>query len=222
MFINITYLNSDMLDYIDAPVPYIVGVPRDIWKKIKKNRGRDLNWVPNDVSIFDIDKGQFKHKEKTQDLPEKLVKSLRNTLQIILKQSKGLLEVQLYDFWGESTLKVKKSFLAFYLKLLGYFPSFFSPDSSAKNFFQMEEYLKTLPSAYMPFMKDFVKTQHFTCFLEKIFQSKKNQNEILYFLENVELLHTIGEDEFLTHLEILSSRIINKFKHVYAPVIIIY
>lgn len=79
-FINISYLENTMTDYIDAPLPYIIGVPREIWKKIKKQRGKGLSWVPPDVSIFDLDKGVFKLKEKVPKFPENITGKIKGTL----------------------------------------------------------------------------------------------------------------------------------------------
>jgi len=33
-FCNISQMVPSMIDYLDAPFPYIVGIPRDLWKQV--------------------------------------------------------------------------------------------------------------------------------------------------------------------------------------------
>lgn len=46
-----------MIDYIDMPMPYIIGLPRKIHKQIVEERGED--WLGSDVVLFDVDKQSF-------------------------------------------------------------------------------------------------------------------------------------------------------------------
>jgi hypothetical protein len=41
-----------MIEYLEAPFPYIVGVPRDLWKHILEHKWELLG---EDVVAFDID-----------------------------------------------------------------------------------------------------------------------------------------------------------------------
>lgn len=216
MFVNISYLNSSMMEYIDAPMPFVIGVHRDTWKKIKLKRGKDLTWVSPEITIFDIDKGQFIRKENIQNFPDAIVKSLRSNLQLVIKQSKGLPDTQLYEFWAEGTLRVKSYFHVFYLNLIDFFPRFFIPDlkQQENKFFQTETYLESIKETHYPFMKEFTKTQSFACFIEKAYKAKKEKNDVLYFIENVELLKTLGEEAIITQLDHLCSKVMNRFKHV--------
>lgn len=34
VFTNISYLKTEMLDYLDTPLPFIIGLSDSIWKKI--------------------------------------------------------------------------------------------------------------------------------------------------------------------------------------------
>ena len=67
MFVNISYLTLSMVDYIDAPIPYIVGMSKDIWKKVKKEKKELLT---TDIAIYDIDKRKFKFNEALPTFPE--------------------------------------------------------------------------------------------------------------------------------------------------------
>jgi len=84
IFVNISYLGSSMTDYIDAPMPYIIGVPRNIWKKIKKEKRKDSSWDPTDMSVLDMDKGIFIIKEKVPDFPHEITQRIYNTLLDVL------------------------------------------------------------------------------------------------------------------------------------------
>ena len=75
-----------MAGYFDAPMPYIIGVRRDIWQKVKKERG-GLSSFPPDVSILDIDKGAFKYKEILPDFPPTPMEKSYNALISLLSGS---------------------------------------------------------------------------------------------------------------------------------------
>jgi len=71
-----------MIDYIDAPVPYIIGVPRDAWKQVKKIKEKTL---ASDVAIYDIDKKKLKYEDALPSLPENDIKNVYDTMLNILK-----------------------------------------------------------------------------------------------------------------------------------------
>ena len=74
-----------MIDYIDAPIPYIVGVPRDVWKQVKKQKKSTLS---ADVAIYDIDKKKLKYDEALPSMPEDTIKNAYDTMLNILKNNK--------------------------------------------------------------------------------------------------------------------------------------
>lgn len=82
-FVNISYLSESMIDYIDAPMPYILGVPRTVWKEIKKQKGDS---IPADVVIFDVDKNKLTCSENLPDLPPKAEESVYNSLLSIVDE----------------------------------------------------------------------------------------------------------------------------------------
>lgn len=69
-----------MIDYIDAPLPFIIGIPRVIWKKIKKEKTKENT----DFAIFDIDKKKLKYDQHLPDLPEEAVKSVCEVMKSII------------------------------------------------------------------------------------------------------------------------------------------
>ncbi len=87
-----------MVGYIDAPMPYISGVPKHIWQRLRVDRGRDLAWLPSDVCVFDVDKRQFKTEETSRsslpDLPSAYVEVVYNVLLNLLNESMNSLSHQ--------------------------------------------------------------------------------------------------------------------------------
>lgn len=82
MFLNISYLTSAMIDYIDAPIPYIVGIPRTVWKQIAKKKKEALR---TEVIIYDIDKNKLKSCHPLPSFPEDSVKHIHEAMTEVLK-----------------------------------------------------------------------------------------------------------------------------------------
>ncbi len=87
-FVNISYLSYSMLDYIDAPMPFVMGVPRYMWKDIKRQRGDS---IPPDIVIFDIDKNKLTCNEDLPDLPPKAAESVYATMLTIMDEKERIL-----------------------------------------------------------------------------------------------------------------------------------
>ena len=66
-----------MTDYIDAPIPYIVGIPRDTWNKIKANKKSTL---PPEVAIYDIDERTLNPNGPIPAFPGELAGSIYESL----------------------------------------------------------------------------------------------------------------------------------------------
>ena len=77
-----------MLEYIDAPMPYIIGVPRHLWKEIKRSRGDS---IPPDVIIFDVDKNKLVCPESLPDLPPKAAESVYASLLSVMDGKERIL-----------------------------------------------------------------------------------------------------------------------------------
>ena len=80
-FTFITYLTPNMIDYLEAPFPYIIGVSKKIWEDICSIRE-----YPDDIIIYDIDKQHLVRplKEDLPPLPEPQASSVLKTLKSLL------------------------------------------------------------------------------------------------------------------------------------------
>jgi DENN domain-containing protein 1 len=65
-FTNISYLIPSMVEYLEAPFPYIVGLPRDLWKYIYEQKWDILG---DEVVAFDIDNNRTYEKEELPEFP---------------------------------------------------------------------------------------------------------------------------------------------------------
>ena len=68
------------MEYVDAPMPFIIGVPRNLWKIMKKQKNAE-DWK-REISIFDIDKKKFVTKDNLPELP---IKDYQKLIQIFLQ-----------------------------------------------------------------------------------------------------------------------------------------
>lgn len=65
-FTIITYLTAEMVDFLEAPVPFLIGVSSETWELIGKVRE-----YPDDIVIFDLEtQERRKHISTSNDLPE--------------------------------------------------------------------------------------------------------------------------------------------------------
>jgi hypothetical protein len=69
-----------MIDYIEAPMPFIMGVPKHVWKNIKRQREN----IPSDIIIFDIDKNKMTCNEKLPDFPPRAAEAVYSTMLTIV------------------------------------------------------------------------------------------------------------------------------------------
>jgi len=64
-FVFITYLTPKLVDCLEAPFPYLIGVSRKIWEEYCS-----LRELQDDVIILDLDNNKIlKYKENMPDLP---------------------------------------------------------------------------------------------------------------------------------------------------------
>lgn len=49
---NISYIKEELIDYLDTPLPYIIGVREDLWEKVNVNK---WNEVSDDTVAFNVD-----------------------------------------------------------------------------------------------------------------------------------------------------------------------
>ena len=65
-FTNISYMIPNMVEYLEAPFPYIIGVPRELWKQIYEQK---WDIIGEEVVAFDIDNNRTYHKEPMPESP---------------------------------------------------------------------------------------------------------------------------------------------------------
>lgn len=82
-----------MIDYIDVPLPYIIGVPRQIWLNIGKQR--KLIGLPQDVVIYDVDLKTFICNEQIPEFPINYTDQIKKEIKTNL--SEGLKVLLLYE-----------------------------------------------------------------------------------------------------------------------------
>ncbi len=61
----ITYLTEEMIDFVDAPVPYLIGVSAKAWDKLWNVRE-----YPSDIVIFDLENQLRWFTPEWTDLPD--------------------------------------------------------------------------------------------------------------------------------------------------------
>jgi len=77
-FTNISYLLPTMVDCLEAPFPFIIGVPRDLWYEIQEHRW-DL--LGDEIIVFDIDHEKVIMKEELPKFPQPYTQFLTSNLQ---------------------------------------------------------------------------------------------------------------------------------------------
>jgi hypothetical protein len=53
---NIAYIKGDMIDYMDSPVPYIIGMSDKVWEEVGEKKWENMALEENDnIVLFRID-----------------------------------------------------------------------------------------------------------------------------------------------------------------------
>lgn len=88
-----------MIDYIDSPVPYIIGISETIWNKIVMKK---WNEVSDDTVCFAIDTALLTTKVDLPSSPEPMTSTLLQTLQDILSRHFGLNDQDLRIYFKQA------------------------------------------------------------------------------------------------------------------------
>ncbi len=80
-FLNVSYLTSDLLGYLDAPLPFFLGIPPHTWKLVSERK--DVP-VPADLLVYDVDNRTFVHDIAMPAFPEPEATVLVDTLSQLL------------------------------------------------------------------------------------------------------------------------------------------
>jgi hypothetical protein len=154
-FIFITYLTPKLIECLDAPFPYLIGVSRKVWEDHCVMR--EINDT-GEVIIFDIDRQERLNLQWVDTLPvlpqpqaNMLERSLREVLDMKERFTQDVLnstDFEIQDssdkmisqdqideyYWAYAQLKVKQAFFNFFLFTLNNYIGYFKPlDSGSKN-----------------------------------------------------------------------------------------
>ena len=56
VYMNIAYIKGDMIDYMDSPVPYIIGMSDTVWEEVGQKKWESMALEENDnIVLFRID-----------------------------------------------------------------------------------------------------------------------------------------------------------------------
>lgn len=97
-----------MIDYIDSPVPYIIGISETIWNKIVMTKWHE---VADDAVAFYIDTALLMSKLDIPNNPEPMSTTLISTLNDILSKQSTLSE-------RECKIYLKQAFYNYILLLI--------------------------------------------------------------------------------------------------------
>ena len=211
-----------MAEYIDAPMPYIIGIPRFLWHEIKKLRSKKE--MPEEIAVFDISKGKFTSSERVPEWPTKDSEPVRrflentiehaNSLQFSRKQSTEFNES---EYWTMITLEAKKAFYIMFIKLLGNYQNYFEGKE-----FDYEKYINSMEHQRKLFMTELVKKQCFKYFIERSYRCRKHKNELDFFIEGVKIYEERGERYLENEVHKVIDRMRYNYKNVKINIIIAY
>ncbi|KAL9650377.1 hypothetical protein ABK040_016444 [Willaertia magna] len=220
--VYIPMLPKKCVEFIFAPVPFIMGTRRDFLDEID---------IPPEVFTIDLDTNKIscKKQQVVPNLPEKQKLKLKQTLMKIVKtkvNSERSTEKLLYydlafsmspipdeidELTGHvyefPTKEVRFAFFRFFVSLLMKYKHYLHIDASNQvltheeilnnfdSFFDKEEFIKAQPEQAQSFLEAFVHTQAFERFLMDRIE-KNNENEILFLDESITEKHNRSKLKF--------------------------
>ena len=212
-----------MLEYIDAPMPFIMGVPKHLWKKIKEQRDN----IPSDIIVLDIDKNKLMYNEQLPELPPKAAESVYSVILSIIDEREKLrktykhskeYERKVKEYWVSGTLRLKQSFLNMFFCLVNNYLICYKKNVEngllAKDIFDFEQYLSFFDEESKEFMKELCKTQGFQNFIEQSYRAKEEKNDTLFFKEGVRLCSEKGNKELAMQVKKIAEQLILNNKTV--------
>eukprot|EP00347_Sterkiella_histriomuscorum_P017091 403350703 len=215
-FVFITYLTPKLVECLEAPFPYIIGVSRKVWDDWCVMRE-----FPDEIIIFDIDNQKLLNqvREELPPLPQPQASVLQRSLKDMLDIKERFIETIQENatkkvakdkmeeyYWAYAQIRVKQSFFNFFLltinNYIGYFKNLdeegnLSPNKKDKQFydklssndvFDFDNYLNQFEGGNKEFMEKFVKTQSFHNFIEETYKNTTPQSVIGFFQTNLEVM----------------------------------
>jgi hypothetical protein len=209
--INVSYLTTELVEYIDAPIPYIIGIPRSVWREIKKLTNKQE--ILEDVVIFDIDKAEFIALSSTPEWPKESEVVYRCLQDVITEGNelkfvqKSIEEKDVLRHNIVSILKIKEAFFKLYIKLLGNYLNYYKDEC-----FDYEQYIN---AQRLPFIKELIKTESFKHFIEISFNCTQKRNELDYFLEGVKIMAKKGERGLTHEIHKITNKVLHNYDNVF-------
>jgi hypothetical protein len=209
----VSYLTTEIIEYIDAPMPYIMGIPRFLWKEIKKIRSK--NDIARETAIFDINKEKYLFLGEVPNWSIHDFEPVLNCAQEIIERRMQFLgKDSSENCWMTFSLELRKAFFLSYIRLIGNHLKFFKEEV-----FDYEEYLSSIQANKRKFMEEFIKTQNFISFIESSANCLKEHNDLYFFLEGTKLYEEKGkgvlEEEIDKVLEFIQTNYKNVRLHLY-------
>ncbi|XP_074038123.1 DENN domain-containing protein 1B isoform X1 [Leptinotarsa decemlineata] len=142
--IFIPVLPMSLIDYLLAPMPFLIGVPEEVFKQVRRSE-------IGDVVILDADANTIETPfDDLDSLPQEVVSSLR-------KQFKNK---QLGD-------GVSRAFLRALVQLIGGYRDALKFQPGQKVTFDEQRFIETRPMSLQPFLKEMLHLQIFQQFIEE-------------------------------------------------------
>ncbi|CDW85806.1 UNKNOWN [Stylonychia lemnae] len=215
-FVFITYLTPQLVECLEAPFPYIIGVSKKVY--LEQCQMREL---PDDIIKFDIDNQELLNqvREELPPLPQPQANVLQRSLKDMLDIKERFIETiqenatnkvtkdKLEEYyWAYAQIRVKQSFFNFFLltinNYIGYFKNLdeegnLSPHKKDKQFydklssqdvFDFDSYLKQFDGGNRDFMEKLVRTQSFNNFIEETYKNTTPKSVIGFFQTNLEVM----------------------------------
>lgn len=104
-----------MIDYLDTPIPYIIGISENIWNKIFMSK---WNQISDDTVAFYVETSLLMTKVDLPAAPEPMTSVLTSTLEDIYNRQNFLNEIEL-------KILLKQAFFNYLMLLINDFRSFF-------------------------------------------------------------------------------------------------
>lgn len=144
--IFIPVLPQQLVDYLLAPMPYLIGVPHSLLNRVRRN---DMG----DVVILDADNNSIETPFKDlESLPQDVVKSLRAQL----RNRAALL--------GDG---VSRAFLRALVQLIGGYRDALRFHQGEKITFSQDAFVESRPPSMQPFLRKMLELQIFQQFIEE-------------------------------------------------------
>mmetsp|Transcript_40573 Transcript_40573/g.39112 ORF Transcript_40573/g.39112 Transcript_40573/m.39112 type:complete len:323 (+) Transcript_40573:611-1579(+) len=182
VFNNISFLMAEMIDYLDSPMPFIIGISSDLWHKIYETKWHEIS---DDTIAFDIDTEVFKMKLNSIDCPEPQTSSLVKSLMETHERYNTYTVEECSD--TNFLIQVKQSFYNYLLLVINDFRLHFkeepekgkviSPRIQLDKVFDFDQFLESQNEVNKVFYQQFIETQMFNDFVERTYNLQTRADE---------------------------------------------